>query len=124
MFSRIVALFALCLAFCAPAGALRVTGVGSAPTLTGAVAHSRTVSLATPTVSHTRSAAPHMLAGKVEVSPLMAVFAFGGTAGVFFAAFCTSNGSPPTGLAVGLASCIFMAAGATLIENDGLPKQG
>ena len=111
----------LILAACTSAGALRVTvAAPPAPTL------ARTVAPLAPATAalRPRAAAPSMLAAKdVEVSPLMAVFAGGGVAGVFFAAFCTSNGSPPTGLAVGILSCLFMAAGAALIESDGLPKR-
>lgn len=58
-----------------------------------------------------------------EFGPLEAVFAGGGALGVVFAAYCTSTGSPPTGLLVATASVVFMAAGATLIEDKGLPKR-
>ena len=41
----------------------------------------------------------------------------GGTLGIIGAAFCTSTGSPPTGLAVAVSALAFMAIGATIIES-------
>ena len=73
------------------------------------------------TVAH--SPPPSIMMKEVEVKPLDALFAGGGALGVVFAAYCTSTGSPPTGLAVGIFSCLFMAAGATLLEEEGLPKR-
>lgn len=52
------------------------------------------------------------------VNPLAAFFAAGGALGIGFAAYCTSMGSPPDGLAVGIASVLFMSAGAALIESE------
>ena len=42
----------------------------------------------------------------------------GGTIGILYAAFCTSTGSPPTGLAVALTAVAFMAIGASITSKD------
>ena len=60
---------------------------------------------------------------ELSINPLEAAFAGGGALGVVFAAYCTSTGSPPTGLTIAVISCIFMAAGANIIEEGGLPKR-
>ena len=54
-----------------------------------------------------------------NVRPLPAFFAGGGAVGIGYAAYCTSSGSPPTGLAIAFASCLFMAAGGALLEMKG-----
>lgn len=64
----------------------------------------------------TRAAITQMAEG-ASVSPLQAAVIGGGTLGILGAAFCTSTGSPPTGLAVALAAVAFMAAGAGAIEG-------
>jgi ketopantoate reductase len=61
---------------------------------------------------------PAVISMEAEVNPLAAVFAGGGALGIAFAAFLTSSGSPPTGLAVAAAAILFMAAGGTLVESS------
>ena len=63
------------------------------------------VPLATPPAAQplaaSRMPAVEMMSKDISVSPIQAVFAGGGAAGVVFAAYCTSTGSPPTGLYAG-----------------------
>jgi len=51
-----------------------------------------------------------------SVSPAAAVVIGGGSLGIVGAAFCTSTGSPPTGLAIAVGSILFMAIGSRLLE--------
>ena len=111
----------LVLAACAPAEALRVAAMPRTAPIASAAA---------------RTSAPVMLFGfgqkapeppappkEIKVEPLQGVFAGGGALGVVFAAYCTSTGSPPTGLFVAFIACLFMAGGATIVESGGLPKR-
>ena len=121
------------------------------------------VPLATPPAAQplaaSRMPAVEMMSKDISVSPIQAVFAGGGAAGVVFAAYCTSTGSPPTGLYAGrdartrvlprffqrspipllnshtcaplslsfrlvaFLACLFMTAGATVLEEGGLPER-
>jgi len=51
------------------------------------------------------------------VSPAQGIVVGGGTLGILGAAFCTSTGSPPTGLAVAFVAIGFMAIGASIIGS-------
>ena len=57
----------------------------------------------------------------ISVSPSQGLVIGGGTIGILGAAFCTSTGSPPTGLAVAIAGLLFMAAGSRLVESEAPP---
>ena len=68
------------------------------------------------------STAPLMMAEK-ELNPVAVGAVGGGALGIFSAAYCTSSGSPPTGLLVAFFSVLFMSAGATIVESGGLPPR-
>ena len=53
-----------------------------------------------------------------SVSPIQGVVLAGGALGIVGAAFCTSTGSPPTGLAVATTALLFMFVGANLLEGS------
>jgi hypothetical protein len=57
-------------------------------------------------------------AEKVEVSPVQGVVMGGGFLMVAAGVYCTSTGSPPTGLALGFVALLFMYLGAGVIEGD------
>ena len=111
----------LLLAGCAPSAGYR-PGATVARLPVAAIAPSRSLALArsspAPTMQEEEASAK-----EVSINPLEAAFAGGGALGVVFAAYCTSTGSPPTGLTIAVISCIFMAAGASIIEEGGLPKR-
>ena len=50
-------------------------------------------------------------------SPIAWAVCAGGSAGIVFAAFCTSTGSPPTGLAVAGVTILLMVLGASTFEE-------
>jgi hypothetical protein len=54
----------------------------------------------------------------ISVSPLQGLVIAGGTAGILGAAFCTSTGSPPNGLAVATAAILLMFLGANVVESQ------
>ena len=57
-------------------------------------------------------------AEKVEVSPVQGVVMGGGFLMVAAGVYCTSTGSPPTGLALGFVALLFMYLGAGVIEGE------
>ena len=57
-------------------------------------------------------------AKSVEISPLQAAVSAIGVLGIVGAAFFTSTGSPPTGLAVATATVALLYGGATLVEAE------
>ena len=75
-------------------------------------------------VPATRLAAPHVARTGViscaepSISPTQGIVIAGGTLGIVGAAFCTSTGSPPTGLAVATLGLLFMYLGAGFIESE------
>lgn len=71
-----------------------------------------------PTSSALATRAGAVVCAEKEVSPIQGAVVAGGTLGIVFAAYCTSTGSPPTGLAVGIAALLFMYFGAGLIEGQ------
>ena len=64
-----------------------------------------------------------LAAGEPNLTPASIVVSAGGAIGIFGAAYCTSTGSPPTGLAVGVASVLFMALGAQFFVEGAPPTK-
>ena len=52
------------------------------------------------------------------VTPAALATIGGGALGIFGAAYCTSTGSPPTGLAVGIATILLVSLGAGYLEQE------
>lgn len=102
------------------AGAFSVGPAGAAPVLSAAQFGTRGVGRLAELPR--TPAAPLMMAEK-ELNPVAAIAAGGGSLGIFYAAFCTSTGSPPTGLLVAFFAVLFMTAGATIAESGGLPPR-
>ena len=58
-----------------------------------------------------------LLSESEAVNPLAWAVCAGGSAGIVFAAYCTSTGSPPTGLAVASATILFMVLAASTLDE-------
>ena len=115
-------LCALLIAACAtPTAAFRVNAASLVAPRNAPAISTRAVALSATPAEPRTTKAPVMMAK--EASPLQIGFIALGALGVVFAAYCTSTGSPPTGLAVAVFSCVFMAGGAEIIEEGGLPKR-
>ena len=56
--------------------------------------------------------------GPISVSPLQGLVIATGAFGIVGAAFCTSTGSPPNGLAVATVALVLMYLGAGAIESS------
>ena len=55
---------------------------------------------------------------EISISPTQALVSGGGVLGIVGAAFCTSTGSPPTGLAVAMVTVLALYIGAGVVETQ------
>ena len=110
---------AVLFALLCPSGSAFVLHYGTSP----AVAHATTsAACSVPATALAPSPVPRVsslvLSESKPLPPIALVTVGGGAAGIFFAAFCTSTGSPPTGLAVAGATVLFMFLGATVQDSS------
>ena len=74
--------------------------------------------IATPQVVAPTPRVPAVLLQEKSLNPIALGTVGVGSLGIFFAAYCTSTGSPPTGLLVAVISLALMYGGATVSESD------